>query len=72
MGATIIANFLSFRTFGRSVFVRPLLLQSETRIEKAGFRSETNNGIIMQLDKRLFNPRFFDYDFQLDQTVKKN
>ena len=25
----------------------------------------------MQLEKRLFNPRFFDYDFQLGQTVEK-
>ena len=25
----------------------------------------------MQLKKRLFDPRFFDYDFQLDQAVKK-
>ena len=51
--------------------LRPLLMQSETRIEKAGFRVETKNGNLEQLKKRLFNPRIFDYDFQLDQTVEK-
>ena len=46
-------------------------MQSETRIEKARFRSETKNCVIMQLKKHLFNPRCFDYDFQLDQAVGK-
>ena len=41
-------------------------MQSETWIKKAGFRSETT-----QLKKHLFNPRVFDYDFQLDQTAEK-
>ena len=51
---------------------RPLLMQSKTRIETAGFRSETIIiRILMQLEKRLFDARFFDYDFQLDQTVEK-
>ena len=51
------------------MFGRPVLMQSETWIKKAGFRSETI-GFLMQLKKRLFNPRFFDYDFQLGQTVE--
>ena len=46
-------------------------MQSETWIEKAGFRSEAKIGVLMQLKKRLLNPRFFDYDFQLDQAVEK-
>ena len=46
--------------FGHAL--RPLLMQSETRIEEARFRSETKkNGILTQLEKRLFSPRFFDY-----------
>ena len=40
-------------------------------IEKAGFRSEKKKGFLMHLEKRLFSPRFFDRDFQLDQTVEK-
>ena len=46
-------------------------MQSETWIEKAGFRSEIKIGFLVRLKKRLFNPRLFDYDFQLDKTVEK-
>ena len=50
---------------------RPVLMQSDTWLEKVSFRSETKNGFHMQLEKRLFNPRFFDYVFQLDETLEK-
>ena len=46
-------------------------MQSETWIKKAGFRSEAKIGVLMQLKKRLFNPRCFDHDFQLDQAIEK-
>ena len=55
----------------RSGFRSLLCMQSGTRIKETGFRSETKNGILVPLKKRLFNPRFSDYDSQLDQTVGK-
>ena len=45
-------------------------MQSETRIEKAGFRLETNKVNLMHLKKRLFKNKN-DFDFRLDQTVGK-
>ena len=45
-------------------------MQSESRIEKAGFQSATKNRFLLQLKKHLFNPRVALF-FQLDQTVEK-
>ena len=41
------------------------LMRSATWIEGAGFRPETITGFLTQLKNRRFNPRFFDFFFQL-------
>ena len=56
--------------FNENLALRPVLMQSETWIEKPVFdRSKT--GFLMRLNKRLFNSRFVAHGFQLDQTVEK-
>ena len=54
----------------KNLGLRPVLMQSETWIEKAGFRSETKNGFLMQLKKRLFNPRFSIVFFNRNRQSK--
>ena len=45
-------------------------MQSETWIQKAGFRSQTKIGFPKKLKKRLFNPRVFDDFFQLGFSIQ--
>ena len=66
---TQISTYFKMR-FNENLALRPVLMQSETWIEKPVFdRSKT--GFLMQLNKRLFNSRFVAHGFQLDQTVEK-
>ena len=51
--------------------VRPVLMQWETWIETAGFRSETKKGVHMQLKTRLFNPTCFDFLFNWIRQSRK-
>ena len=56
-----------------SDWIRPVLMQSETWNKKAGFRSETKNGDLMQLKKRVrFQSNFFRFVFSTGLDSREN